>query len=69
MYLLKKDSKKFNDHEMGEKKSLLQILDQSKVDLIILLLGTLTVKVHIFWEGHTILQNLHLSFVLTCDAR
>ena len=48
MYLLKKDSKKFNDHEMGEKKSLLQILDQSKVDLIILLLGTLTVKVHIF---------------------
>ena len=25
-------------------------------------------KVHIFWEGHKILQNLHLTFVL-CSAR
>ena len=24
-------------------------------------------KVHIFWEGHKILQNLHLTFVL-CSA-
>ena len=25
------------------------------------------VKVHIFWEGHKILRNLHLTFVL-CSA-
>ena len=25
-------------------------------------------KVHIFWEGHKILQNLHLNFVLLCSA-
>ena len=25
------------------------------------------IKVHLFWEGHKILQNLHLTFVL-CSA-
>ena len=29
-------------------------------------LGT-SIKVHIFWEGHKILQNLHLTFVI-CSA-
>ena len=27
----------------------------------------ISIKVHIFWEGHTILRNLHLTFVL-CSA-
>ena len=26
------------------------------------------IKVHIFWEGHKILQNIHLTYVL-CSAR
>ena len=26
-------------------------------------------KVHIFWEGHKILQNLHLTFVLCSTSQ
>ena len=27
-----------------------------------------TGKVHIFWEGHNFLQNLHLNFFVLCSA-
>ena len=31
---------------------------------LLISLGIIYIKVHIFWEGHKILQNLHLTFVL-----
>ena len=32
-------------------------------------LQNMFIKVHIFWEGHNILRNLHSRFVLCSDSR
>ena len=44
------------------------IFDYGSVGLVPLIgIYASSVKVHIFWEGHKILQNLHHTFVL-CSA-
>ena len=59
--LAKKLSVKQHELECGFSYSVLR--DISKLCI------TLNVKVHIFWESHKMLRNLHLTFVLCCESK
>ena len=57
-------------HPIGAKRFCDSLITHSFVQLVELILKCLwenmpmPSKVHIFWEGHKILRNLHLTFVL-----